>query len=93
MTCWIRKDSFDRDTIFTNSAEVGADVQHQELHADHLYARLSDGRVFTYGKPLSNLAPFVAEMAAHYLAEKGMPKPVIFVGEPVVEDDEAEAVG
>ena len=88
MSCWIEKDQFGRNTISTNSAEVGADVQHQELHADDLYIRVTDGRMFTYGKPLSNLAPHVAEMANHYLAEKGMPAPVIFVGEP-----EPETVG
>ena len=82
MTCWTEKDQFGRDTIFTNSAEVGADVRKQALHADSLYIRITDGRAFTYGKPLSNLAPYAAEMAKHYLAEKGMPKPVIFVGEP-----------
>ncbi len=81
MTCWIEKDQFGRDTIFTNSAEVGADVRKQALHADHLYIRVSDGRAFTAGKPISPLAPHDAEMAKHYLAERGMPKPVVFAGD------------
>ena len=82
MTCWIEEDQFGRDTIFCNSAEVGADVRKQALHADCLYIRASDGRAFTYGKPLSNLAPHDAEMAKHFMDEKGMPTPDIFTGEP-----------
>ncbi len=83
MTCWIEKTPDGKDCIFCNSAEVGADVRTQALHADHLYIRASDGRAFTAGKPISPLAPHDAEMAKHYLAEKGMPKPDIFPGESV----------
>ena len=82
MTCWIEKDGDGRDCIYCNSAEVGADVRTQALHADSLFIRVSDGQFFIAGEPLPRLAPHDVEMAKHFLAERGMPAPDIFTGEP-----------
>ena len=84
MTCWIEKDGDGRDCIYCNSAEVGADVRTQALHADTLFIRASDGQFFTGPQDLvgmSRLAPHDVEMAKHLMAERGMPAPNIFSGE------------
>ena len=86
MTCWIEKDSGGRNVIVTDRADMArsgsSTITSQGLHADHVFVRL-DGQVFTSGTPLSRLSPAVAEMVEYYLAERGMPKPDIFAGEPV----------
>ncbi len=81
MTIKIEPDAYGKDVIW---CEV--DGRATALPADQILVRASDGHVFRAPvglRGLSRLAPHDVEMAKHFLAEKGMPKPDIFAGDPV----------
>ncbi len=87
MTVWIEKNRFGTDVLRTNSPELGAERHPKSLPADHILIRASDGQIFTLPPevPLRRLSSAQVEMVEYFLAERGMPKINIFVGEPVRE--------
>ena len=81
MTIKIEPDTYGKDIIW---CEV--DGRPTALPAEHILIRASDGHVFAAPvglRGLARLAPHDVGMVEYWLAERGMPEPVVFAGDPV----------